>query len=772
LSEVDILVKMQDQTRQATRSATDNLNQLKETAGSGKASFEKLGDIFSSVTGGIAKGAGLVTGELAILKQAFEFGEEGAQVIQTGKSFDVLMEKVGASSDLLDQLRTASRGTIDDMKLMSSTTVLLSGTQGDLATALADSTPRLLEIAKAANKLNPALGDTTFMYESLALGIKRASPMILDNLGLTIKIGEANEDYAKKLGKTVEELTAEEQKVALLNATLKAGDVLIDQVGGSVDSETDSFARLDAATKNLADSLKAKLAPGLADAAESAALLLTWSEKLNAAYQQHEDEVTKTAASYAEFRAEMVRSAEAAGLLEIDQTTAEFEGMAAAVAEASGKLDIMSEAEWTAANHAQTMADMGYSAAGGVNALGRASLDAAPAIDDLSGTIDIFKQAIGGGFLKETESFNKKMGELKGRAGELNGKIDELEGKSWLTAEQKENLESLKTQLGENKTAIAELATEHERAMRAMAFNLIQQRAESDGLTQNEVANLTTIGKEWGLWDQKTADVISSINDNIGLLETDRPEKFRGIIQAILDMPSTKTFTFKVNVEGDDIPDWADDPLDPGQKKACFVGGTLVDTPQGPRMIGEIRAGDLVNVLTETGVVSAPVQRVITARRADLVSVEISDGQKFFCSPNHPFKTGHGFVCASELHQGEQLVGLKDGLRVESVTACPGVYQVYDLCIDHPDHTFMVGGVCVHNKEADGLMGAGLMAPTGNSYSNAVTTTTSNQTIENLQIIIPGAADPGETAERVRRVLGDSSDRARASGAKYQGWTQ
>jgi protein-disulfide isomerase-like protein with CxxC motif len=589
LSEVDILVKMQDQTGAASKSVTGNLKQMqgaaKDTAENGRTSFQKFSDTFGSVAGGIAKGAGFITAELAILKTAFDFGEEGAQVLQTGKSFDVLMEKVGASTDLLDQLRAASRGTIDDMKLMSSTTVLLSGTQGDLATALADSTPRLLEIAKAANKLNPALGDTTFMYESLALGIKRASPMILDNLGLTIKIGEANEDYAKQLGKTAEQLTAEEQKVALLNATLKAGDVLIDQVGGSVDSDTDSFARLDAATKNLADSFKAKLAPGLASAAETAALLLTWSDKLNAAYQQHEDEVTKTAASYAEFRAEMIRSAEAAGLLEIDQTTVEFEGMAAAVAEASGNLDIMSEAEWTAANHAQTMADMGYSAAGGVNALGQASLDAAPMVEDLSGTIDIFKAAIGGGFAKETDNFNTKMGELKGRTSELNGKIAELEGRSWLTAEQKENLEALRAQLDENGAAARTLAEEHERAMRSMAFNMIQQRAESDGLTENEVANLTTIAQEWGLWDQKTADVINSINENIGMLETDKPETFRFIIQQILDMPSEKTFKFHVKVDG------ADDLADLGDGGG---GGKIPNPPMKEKAVGgPVNAGEL-----------------------------------------------------------------------------------------------------------------------------------------------------------------------------------
>jgi hypothetical protein len=195
--------------------------------------------------------------------KTFEMSKEGAAVIQTRDSFDLLLKVIGAAPDLFDQLKAASKGTISDLDLMSSTSTLLAGAQGELATNLANATPELLEIAKAANKLNPALGDTNFMYQSLALGVKRASPLILDNLGLTIKIGQANEEYAKKIGKTVSQLTAEDQKQALLNETLRAGRVLIDQVGGSTDSATDEYARFEAELANTGDTIKSNLAPSV-----------------------------------------------------------------------------------------------------------------------------------------------------------------------------------------------------------------------------------------------------------------------------------------------------------------------------------------------------------------------------------------------------------------------------------------------------------------------------------------------------------------------------
>jgi len=206
-----------------------------------------------------------VTAAAYAAKKAFEFGKEGAIITQTRDSFDGLLDKLGAAPDTLDQLRTAARGTVDDMTLMSSTSTLLAGTQGELSQRLAASTPQLLEIAKAANKLNPTLGDTTFLYQSLATGIKRSSPLILDNLGLTIKIGEANEALAAKLGKSVEELSAQEKQMALLEETLRAGNVLLEQAGGTTEAMGDSFAQAEADIKNATDQLKTQLAPIIID---------------------------------------------------------------------------------------------------------------------------------------------------------------------------------------------------------------------------------------------------------------------------------------------------------------------------------------------------------------------------------------------------------------------------------------------------------------------------------------------------------------------------
>jgi len=201
-------------------------------------------------------------------KAIFEMGKQGAAVIQTGESFDFLLKKLDLAPDLLEQLREASRGTVDDMTLMSGTATLLAGTSDELGKKMGNLTPKLMEIAKAANKLNPSLGDTAFMYQSIATGIKRAQPLILDNLGLTIKVGEANEAMAKSLGKTVEELTAEEKAMAILNDTMRAGDLLIDQVGGTTESAADEMERMEANVTNLKNEILTGLVPSIGSAVE------------------------------------------------------------------------------------------------------------------------------------------------------------------------------------------------------------------------------------------------------------------------------------------------------------------------------------------------------------------------------------------------------------------------------------------------------------------------------------------------------------------------
>lgn len=239
-----------------TKKQGDGLEQAgKEAENFGKRLNSTLETINKSVVAAAAAGA--------TFQKAFELSKEGAEIIQLRDSFELMNEQVFMTPDLLDRMTSAVRGTIAETDLMRSLLTLTAGASNEAAQSYAAAIPQLLEIAKASNKLNPALGSTTELFDSLALGIKRGSPLILDNLGLTIKVGEANEKYAASIGKTTEQLTAEEKQMALLNATLEAGDQLIQQVGGNVESSADAWARLDVQVQESKEGLQQWLATGL-----------------------------------------------------------------------------------------------------------------------------------------------------------------------------------------------------------------------------------------------------------------------------------------------------------------------------------------------------------------------------------------------------------------------------------------------------------------------------------------------------------------------------
>lgn len=207
--------------------------------------------------------AGLVAAGVGAARAALGLGNLGAQSLTTAKSFDSVLASVGRGPEVLTALQKAASGTVSELRLMQLTNTALAGASAELGGAFADAAPKLLMAARAANQLNPSLGDTEFLFQSLVTGIKRGSPMLIDNTGITLKLGEANEAYAAKLGKSADALTEEEKKVALLNATMAGADRLIQQAGGNLDGLTTSAQQATTAWANLKAAVGEKLAPNV-----------------------------------------------------------------------------------------------------------------------------------------------------------------------------------------------------------------------------------------------------------------------------------------------------------------------------------------------------------------------------------------------------------------------------------------------------------------------------------------------------------------------------
>ncbi len=103
----------------------------------------------------------------------------------------------------------------------------------------------------------------------------------------------------------------------------------------------------------------------------------------------------------------------------------------------------------------------------------------------------------------------------------------------------------------------------------------------------------------------------------------------------------------------------------------CFVAGTLVATPMGRRPIEQLEAGD--KVFTSDGVMR--IKRLVRNTTKQLVEVKLGNEQTIKCTPEHPFFTDVGWVCAKNLAgrrliSGVELSCLRAGF---SPCAAPGV---------------------------------------------------------------------------------------------------
>lgn len=231
------------QLEQRTLSAADAMRRDDSAMTDAKGSIGGLAD-------GLLGVAKAYVGVEAVRK-VVQWGKEGAAIEGVEEAFDNLARKSGTSSTAyLAALKQASAGTISETNLMigANKAVLLAGDR------LAKDVPKLLEIARAASKATGE--DINFMFDSLVTGLARNSKMIIDNLGITVDVAKANQEYAASLGKTVMALTDQEKALAFQQAVMQSGQQMINDVGVDVDSNAAKIARAEAHLQNFGNSLK------------------------------------------------------------------------------------------------------------------------------------------------------------------------------------------------------------------------------------------------------------------------------------------------------------------------------------------------------------------------------------------------------------------------------------------------------------------------------------------------------------------------------------
>lgn len=163
--------------------------------------------------------AGLATNAISSMASSLgEFANIGfSKLPAVEASFGRLTKSMKQdSTEMLSIMTSATKGMVSNYDLMlSANKAMLLG--------LPVTSESMGELAKTAAVLGKAMGqDATTSLNDLITALGRSSPMILDNLGLTVKVGEANEAYAAKLGKSAEALSDSEKKMAFYEAAMEA----------------------------------------------------------------------------------------------------------------------------------------------------------------------------------------------------------------------------------------------------------------------------------------------------------------------------------------------------------------------------------------------------------------------------------------------------------------------------------------------------------------------------------------------------------------------
>lgn len=182
---------------------------------------------------------------LIIVIAAFQLIKRAKEVETISNGFRNLTRGIGELSDvMLSKLRAATKGTISDLELMRTT-------NNAILLGVARSADEFAELANAARRLGRAVGrNTVDALNDLAIGIGRQSRLILDNLGLIVKVGKANEDYARRLNKSTKELTDAEKRQAFFAATMDAVRSRLAELGPDIDTTADKWDQLGAAISN------------------------------------------------------------------------------------------------------------------------------------------------------------------------------------------------------------------------------------------------------------------------------------------------------------------------------------------------------------------------------------------------------------------------------------------------------------------------------------------------------------------------------------------
>jgi hypothetical protein len=165
-----------------------------------------------------------------VFKGLFETFAKGAEQASLFQSFAKGTQAAGANLQLLrESLNATSRGMLDQNKTMQATLRLMKAGVPDFEKTAAT----MAGLAVNAASVSGELGNVDEIFEKLVKGIVRGSPRLIDDADVVLKLGNAYDRYAEKIGKATDALTEKEQQRAVVDA-LEEESIRMEELAGAI----------------------------------------------------------------------------------------------------------------------------------------------------------------------------------------------------------------------------------------------------------------------------------------------------------------------------------------------------------------------------------------------------------------------------------------------------------------------------------------------------------------------------------------------------------
>lgn len=231
---------------------TQPLQQMQQAANQAQAAIADIGKGAGGL-GAIVSGAQSAYGAISnVVSQAFDAAKALADMAKEGAKLQTLeasFNALGGSATELQKLRDLTGGLVSDEDLQQASNL------AKLFKLPEQEIPKLIKLAQGASA---ALGTTTAKAISDTFtAASRQSKMIADNMGIVIgDMGVLYDNYAKKHGKTTDQLTDKDKQLAFVQKMISEGGkqmelASIAQANGAARAEV-QYANFEATLKKAA----------------------------------------------------------------------------------------------------------------------------------------------------------------------------------------------------------------------------------------------------------------------------------------------------------------------------------------------------------------------------------------------------------------------------------------------------------------------------------------------------------------------------------------